>query len=112
MTISENRACLENMLNSKEETFEGKTVSISGNGNVAIYAAEKAVQFGAKIATMSDSNDCVYYCDGEACAAVATAMMLQKLKKYKVTILMGEYTFTLECDIIRGITLIGKENLL
>ncbi len=46
----------EEMLQSKGQSFAGKTVAISGSGNVAIYAAEKAMQLGAKVITMSDSN--------------------------------------------------------
>ena len=44
----------------KGESLEGKTVVISGAGNVAIYAAQKAAQLGAKVVTMSDSNGYVY----------------------------------------------------
>jgi glutamate dehydrogenase (NADP+) len=44
------------MLNTKEDSFEGKTVAISGSGNVAQYACEKATQLGAKVITMSDSK--------------------------------------------------------
>jgi len=40
----------------KKDSFQGKTVVISGSGNVAIFACEKATQFGAKVVTMSDSN--------------------------------------------------------
>jgi glutamate dehydrogenase (NADP+) len=40
----------------KNETFKGKTVVISGSGNVAIYAAEKAFELGAKVVALSDSN--------------------------------------------------------
>ena len=54
----------ENMLDAKGTTFADKTVVISGSGNVAIYAAEKAVQFGAKVVTMSDSNGYVYDPEG------------------------------------------------
>lgn len=54
----------ENMLNAKATTFANKSVVISGSGNVAIYAAEKAKQFGAKVVTMSDSNGYVYDPDG------------------------------------------------
>ncbi|MCL2050540.1 MAG: NADP-specific glutamate dehydrogenase [Lachnospiraceae bacterium] len=46
----------ENMLNAKKTDFSGKAVVISGSGNVAIYAAEKAIQYGAKVIAMSDSN--------------------------------------------------------
>jgi len=46
----------QNMLRTRDESFEGKTVVVSGSGNVAQYAAEKALEFGAKILTMSDSG--------------------------------------------------------
>lgn len=46
----------EAMLNDHGSSFNGKTVCISGSGNVAIYACEKATQLGAKVVTMSDSN--------------------------------------------------------
>ena len=48
----------------KNTTFEGKTVIISGSGNVAIYAAEKAIELGAKVVAMSDSNNSIYVEDG------------------------------------------------
>ena len=48
------------MLNANSLNLEGKTVTISGSGNVAIYACEKATQFGAKVVAMSDSNGCIY----------------------------------------------------
>ena len=51
-------------LNCHDDSFEGKTVCISGSGNVAIYAAEKATQFGAKVVTMSDSTGWVYDANG------------------------------------------------
>ena len=47
---------LEEMLGAKGESVSGKRVVISGSGNVAIYACEKAQQLGAKVVTMSDSN--------------------------------------------------------
>ena len=51
---------MQDMLAAKGDTLEGKTVAISGAGNVAIYAAEKATQLGAKVLTMSDSSGFVY----------------------------------------------------
>ena len=48
------------MLRDNGESFEGKTVVISGSGNVAIYAAEKATELGAKVVAMSDSNGYIY----------------------------------------------------
>ena len=47
---------VDEMLKDHGTSFEGKTVSISGSGNVAIYACQKATQLGAKVITMSDSN--------------------------------------------------------
>mgnify|MGYP000854845263 CR=1 FL=1 len=46
----------EEMMKAKGQSFAGKTVSISGSGNVAIYAAQKAMELGARVITMSDSN--------------------------------------------------------
>ena len=46
------------------QSLTGKTVTISGSGNVAIYAAEKIMQYGAKVVAMSDSNGCIYDKDG------------------------------------------------
>lgn len=43
-----------------DQSLEGKTVTISGSGNVAIYACEKAQMLGAKVVAMSDSNGCIY----------------------------------------------------
>ena len=52
------------MLKAHNNSFNGKTVTISGSGNVAIYAAEKAMANGAKVVAMSDSNGCVYDANG------------------------------------------------
>ena len=51
---------MEEVLKAKGETFAGKRVVISGAGNVAIYAAEKAISLGAKVVTMSDSTGWIY----------------------------------------------------
>ncbi len=51
---------MREMLKAHNETLNGKTVIISGSGNVAIYAAEKAIEYGAKVLGMSDSNGCIY----------------------------------------------------
>ncbi len=50
----------EEMLNSVNDSFEGKTVIVSGSGNVAIYANEKATELGAKVIAMSDSSGFIY----------------------------------------------------
>ena len=51
---------MREMLKANNKSLQGKIVTISGSGNVAIYAAQKAVEFGAKVVAMSDSNGCVY----------------------------------------------------
>ena len=52
------------MLKNHNQSLEGKIVTISGSGNVAIYACEKAYAMGAKLVAMSDSNGCIYDADG------------------------------------------------
>lgn len=54
----------EEALKAVKDSLKGKTVAISGSGNVAIYACEKAQQLGAKVVTMSDSNGYIYDKDG------------------------------------------------
>ncbi len=55
---------LENMLNHEGESLLGKTIAISGSGNVALYAIEKAITLGAKVVTASDSSGFVHDPDG------------------------------------------------
>jgi glutamate dehydrogenase (NADP+) len=50
----------QSMLGTKGDSFKGKTVVISGSGNVAQYAAEKAMELGGKVVTMSDSSGYIY----------------------------------------------------
>ncbi|TPN87081.1 NADP-specific glutamate dehydrogenase [Aquimarina algicola] len=54
----------QSMLATKKETVKGKTVAISGSGNVAQYAAEKVIQLGGKVITLSDSSGYIYDKDG------------------------------------------------
>ena len=54
----------ENMLNHRSDSIEGKSVAVSGAGNVAIYAIEKAMQLGAKVVTLSDSRGFIHDPDG------------------------------------------------
>ena len=60
----------EEMLNAKGKSFKGQTVVVSGSGNVAIYAAQKATQLGAKVVAMSDSNGYIYDPEGVDLAIV------------------------------------------
>lgn len=55
---------VKHWLNEHGADLKGKTIAMSGSGNVAIYSAEKAIQLGAKVITMSDSNGCIIDNDG------------------------------------------------
>ncbi|HHY63850.1 MAG TPA: NADP-specific glutamate dehydrogenase, partial [Clostridiaceae bacterium] len=55
---------MDEALRAKGKSFEGKTVVISGSGNVAIYATQKAMQLGAKVVALSDSNGYIYHKSG------------------------------------------------
>ena len=73
------------MLSLEGIELAGKTVAISGSGNVAIYAAEKAMELGAKVLTMSDSNGWVYDAEGIDLAAIKEIKEVQRgrLTEYK-----------------------------
>jgi len=75
----------EEMLSLAGIELTGKTVAISGSGNVAIYAAEKATQLGAKVLTMSDSNGWIYDADGVDLVAIKEIKEVQRgrLTEYK-----------------------------
>ena len=75
----------EEMLKLAGIELAGKTVAISGSGNVAIYAAEKATQLGAKVLTMSDSNGWIYDAEGVDLAAIKEIKEVQRgrLTEYK-----------------------------
>ncbi len=61
---------MEAAMNARNDSFKGKTVVVSGSGNVAIYAVEKATQLGAKVVAMSDSGGYIYDSEGIDLAAV------------------------------------------
>ena len=90
----------------KGSSFDGKTVAISGSGNVAIYACEKAQQLGAKVVTMSDSNGWIYDENGIDLAAVKEIKEVKRgrIKDYlnyhgdaKYT--EGKGVWSVKCDI-------------
>ncbi|HOL80034.1 MAG TPA: NADP-specific glutamate dehydrogenase, partial [Clostridiales bacterium] len=76
---------LEEMLKCKGIALEGKKILVSGSGNVAIYAIEKAHQLGAKVLTCSDSNGWVYDPEGIDLAALKEIKEVkrQRLTEYK-----------------------------
>ena len=98
----------ENMLKTKGESFSGKTVVVSGSGNVAQYACEKATQLGAKVVTMSDSSGFVYDKDGINAEKLAFIMDLKNNKrgrikeyadKFGAEFHEGKRPWSVKCDI-------------
>ena len=94
------------MLKKNGHSLEGKTVAISGAGNVAIYAAEKAYQLGAKPVTMSDSTGWVYDPEGIDLAAIKEIKEVkrQRLTEYKNYRQGSEYhegkgVWSVKCDV-------------
>ena len=91
----------------RNDSFEGKTVVISGSGNVAIYACEKATQLGGKVVTMSDSNGYVYDPNGIDLAYVKDLKEVRRgrIKEYAETHKDATYVadctkvWTVPCDI-------------
>jgi glutamate dehydrogenase (NADP+) len=76
------------MLASKGDSFNGKVVAVSGSGNVAQYACEKATQLGAKVVTLSDSEGYIYDADGIDAEKLAFVMELKNVKRGRIS----EYT--------------------
>ena len=74
----------QSMLATRGDGFTGKKVAISGSGNVAQYAAEKALQLGAKVVTMSDSNGFVYDPDGIGEEKLAYVMELKNVYRGRI----------------------------
>ena len=97
----------DNMLRDAGRSFEGSTVVISGSGNVAIYACEKATEFGAKVVAMSDSNGYVYDRNGIDLAAVKQLKEVERkrIREYVDTHPSAEYhegcagIWQIPCDI-------------
>ncbi len=72
------------MLAEKEQSLVGKTVVVSGSGNVAQYAIEKALEFGAKVVTCSDSSGYVYDAAGFTKEKLAALMEIKNVKRGRV----------------------------
>ena len=95
------------MLADKGASFEGKTVVISGSGNVAIYATEKATQLGGKVVALSDSNGYIYDKNGIDldCVKKIKEVERKRIKEYLVYHPEAEYhegcsgIWTIKCDI-------------
>ncbi len=95
------------MLAANGTSFKGKTVLISGSGNVAIYACVKATEYGAKVVAMSDSNGYIYDKNGIDIAAVKDIKEVRRgrIKEYLTVHSEAEYhegckgIWTIPCDI-------------
>ena len=95
------------MLRANGTSFEGKTVLVSGSGNVAIYACQKATEYGAKVVAMSDSNGYIYDKNGIDLDAVKQIKEVERkrIKEYLNYHADAEYhegckgIWTIPCDI-------------
>ena len=95
------------MLKANGKSFESKTVVISGSGNVAIYATQKATELGAKVVALSDSNGYIYDENGVDLAAVKQLKEVERkrIKEYVTTHPNATYTegcsgiWSIPCDI-------------
>ena len=97
---------LDEMLKAAGKTMEGQTVVVSGSGNVAIYAVEKAQELGAKVVAMSDSNGYVYDPEGIKLDIVKDIKEVKRgrIKEYAERVESAVYTegkgiWTVKCDI-------------
>lgn len=98
----------QEQLATRGELFKDKVVVISGSGNVSQYAAEKAVEWGAKVVTLSDSNGFIYDPDGIDAEKLAFVMELKNVRrgrireyadKYGVEYYEGKTPWGVKCDI-------------
>ena len=99
----------ENMLSTKSDGLQGKIVVISGSGNVAQYAAEKCIQLGAKVMTLSDSSGYVMDSDGIDADKLAFVMDLKNNKRERISKYVdayprasfhaGERPWAVPCDV-------------
>lgn len=99
----------ESMLNTKGESIKGQTVAVSGSGNVAQFAAEKVIQLGGKVVTLSDSGGYIYDKDGIDEEKLAYVMELKNEKRGRIseyakvyssaTYHAGERPWSVPCDV-------------
>ncbi|MBT4779202.1 MAG: NADP-specific glutamate dehydrogenase [Polaribacter sp.] len=99
----------QNMLQRKNDSFEGKKVVISGAGNVAQYAAEKAIELGATVLTLSDSGGYIYDSEGINTEKLKHVMYIKNEKRGRIgsyiekypnaKYIPGERPWSIKCDI-------------
>ena len=99
----------QNMLLRKDDSFKGKKVVISGSGNVAQYAAEKAIELGATVLTLSDSQGYIHDADGINSEKLKHVMFIKNEKRGRISeyvakypnakFIAGERPWSVKCDI-------------
>ena len=97
---------MDEMLRQHQNTLQGKIVVVSGSGNVAIYATQKAQQLGAKVVALSDSSGYIYDADGIDLAAVQEIKEVKRgrISEYKnyrpnAVFTAGKGIWSIKCDI-------------
>jgi glutamate dehydrogenase/leucine dehydrogenase len=88
----------DEMLKTRKQSFSGKTVAISGSGNVAQYATEKCIQLGAKVVTLSDSNGFILDEKGITPERLAFVLDLKNVKRGRIK----EYADKFGCKYVEG----------
>lgn len=88
----------EEMLKTRKDSMKGKTVAISGSGNVAQYAAEKCIQLGAKVVTLSDSTGTIYDPKGIDAEKLKFVFELKNVKRGRIK----EYADKFGCEYLEG----------
>ena len=86
------------MLKNMDESLSGKSVAISGSGNVALYAAEKAIECGCKVITLSDSDGTIYDKNGLDEEKLAFVKELKEVKRGRIK----EYAEEYNCKYYEG----------
>ncbi|MGS0682138.1 NADP-specific glutamate dehydrogenase [Shewanella sp. 125m-7] len=89
---------VEAMLKAKGETLEGKTVTVSGSGNVAQYAIEKAMEMGGKVITVSDSSGVVFDPEGFTPEKLAKLMEVKNDRRGRV----ADYAYEMGLEYVTG----------
>jgi glutamate dehydrogenase/leucine dehydrogenase len=88
----------DEMLKVRGQSFEGKTVTISGSGNVAQFACQKATLLGAKVVTLSDSNGAIYDQNGIDADKLAFVQNLKNVTRGRIK----EYAEHFKCEYMEG----------
>ena len=96
------------MLNVRKDSLKGKTVTVSGSGNVAQFACEKLIELGAKPVTLSDSSGFIHDPDGitqekieyvKKLKSVRSARISEYAKKFNVEYVEGKRPWSIKCDV-------------